>query len=323
MTKSSKIALFLSFVALCGLASASPLRRSIVSGRADWMAHLDLEKLNQTEIGKMIRAQLQETGATAKLEQLKAVLSFNPLDDIKGVTIYGQGKDQAKAVAIFEATFNKEMLLNVLRYNSTFTETAYGDHQIRSWIDDKHNGNEEKRQYGCFHGDNRVVLGSNIETVKHSLDVLDGKADNARTERQFGMMRREATENAFLVAAADGIGKLAEQSEKTVMLKNAEQASLIAGETEGNLFVELNLEAINEKTAQELMQLTQGIIAMLNLAGKDQPEVAALASAFNVTTQEKRVRVRFQTEAAKVASFIKVEWNKKQLNVGVTASSKQ
>ena len=51
---------------------------------------------------------------------------------------------------------------------------------------------------------------------------------------------------------------------------------------------------------------------MLNLAGKDQPQVAELASAIQVTTQDRQVRVRFQTDSAKVASFLKAEWNKKQ-----------
>ena len=31
--------------------------------------------------------------------------------------------------------------------------------------------------------------------------------------------------------------------------------------------------------------MTQGVIAMLNLAGKDQPQLAALARAINVTTR--------------------------------------
>jgi hypothetical protein len=312
MNKSLKVAFFLAFLAVGGTAFGAGLSRSIVSAQANWVAHLDVEKFNQTEIGKMVRAQLQETGDAAKLEQFKAISSFHPLDDIKGVTLYGRGKEQANAVAVFEATFNKDTLLTLLRYNPTFTEAAYGDHQIRSWIDDKENGNEAKRQYGCFHGDNLVVLGSSLETVKHSLDVLDGKADNARTQRQFGLMRRRATQGAFIVAAADGVGKMAEQWQQTVMLKNTEQSSLIAGETEGKLFVELNLLAVSEQTAQELMQVAQGIIAMLNLAGKDQPHVAELASGIKVTAQENLVRVRLDTEAAKVASFIKDEWNKKQ-----------
>ncbi len=136
MNKSSAIVLCLAFAALAGAAVAAPLNRNIVSGKANWVAHLDLEKLNQTEIGRMIRAQLNETGDAAKLDQFKTIASFHPLDDIRNVTIYGRGKDKANAVAIFEAAFNKDTLLGLLRLNAAFSETAYGSHMIRSWIDD-------------------------------------------------------------------------------------------------------------------------------------------------------------------------------------------
>ncbi|MBE0535460.1 MAG: hypothetical protein IH624_07295 [Phycisphaerae bacterium] len=311
MSKSLSIALFLAFLVVTGSTVAGRLDRSIVSAKAEWVAHLDLEKLNNTEIGRMVRGHLEQTGEAAKLDAFKAVASFHPLDDIKSVTIYGRGKEQANAIAIFEAAFKKETLLSLLRFNPTFTEAAHGDHQVRSWIDDKHAGDESKRQYGSFHGENRVILGSSLEMVKHSLDVLDGKADSARGRRQFNLMRRGA-QDAFLVAAANGIGKMAEQWEQTVMLKNTEQSSLIAGETEGKLFAELNLLAVSEDTARELTQVVQGIIAMLNLVGRDQPQVAELAAATKVTNRDNLVRVRVEAEIMKVAMFLKAEWDKKQ-----------
>ncbi len=323
MNKSSRIALFLAFAVVTASTSAGRLNRSIVSAKADWVAHLDLEKLNDSEIGRMGRMQLQQTGDAAKLDAFKAIASFHPLDDIKSVTIYGQGKEQANALAVFEASFNKETLLTLLRYNTTFTESAYGTHQIRSWIDDKHGGDESKRQYGSFHGSNRVILGHSLDTIKHGLDVLDGKADSARGQQQFGLIRRSARD-AFIVAAADGVGAMAGQWEQTVMLKNTEQTALSVGEVDGKLFGELNLLAVSEDTARELSQVVQGIVAMLNLAGKDQPQIAELASAISVTTRNNLVRVRLEADIHNVAAFIKAEWDKKlQAQTGNTAASNQ
>lgn len=301
---------------VCALLPASAviaggLNRNAVSGDANWVAHVDVEGFNNTQIGKIVRRHLEETGELQKLEALKAVLSFNPLDDIRNVTIYGNGKEKENAVAVIQAKFDKQTLLKLLGQNASHKEAKCGEYQIHSWIDDKHKGNEAERQYGGFHGADTVVIGAGLDAVKKSLDVLDGKAKNARQKKVFRLLRK-APEGAIVVAAANGLGKMAQQWDRTVMLKNTKQSCLFLGESEGSLFIDVNLEATSSETATELTQLIQGVIAWLNLAGKDQPQVAELAASIKLTTKKKLVQVHFEQDVEKIAALLKEEWKKQQ-----------
>ncbi len=307
---------FVILLVVCALLPASAvlagrLNKNIVSGDANWVAHLDVEGFNNTEIGKIIRRHLDETGELRKLEAFKAIFSFNPLDDIRNVTIYGRGKEKENAVAVIQAKFVKETLLNLLRQNAAHKEVKHGEYQIQSWIDDKHKGDEAERQYGSFHGADTVVIGSGLSAVKKSLDVLDGKAKNARQKKVFRLLKK-APKGAVVVAAANGLGKMAEQWDQAVMLKNTNQSCLFVGETKGMFYIDLNLDATSSETATELTQMIQGMIALLNLAGKDQPQVAELAGAIELTTKRKSIRVRFEKDVEKVAAFLKEEWKKEQ-----------
>ncbi len=307
---------FIILLVVCALLPASAviaggLNKGIISGDANWVAHVDVEGFNNSAIGRIIRRHLDETGELQKLEAFKAVFSFNPLDDIRNVTIYGSGKEKENAVAVIQAKFDKETLLKLLRQNATYKEVKYGKYQIQSWIDDKHKGNEDDRQYGSFHGKDTVIIGSGLDTVKKSLDVLDGKAKNARQKKVFRLLRK-APKGAVVVAAANGLAKMAEQWDQAVMLKNTNQSCLFVGEADGNFFIDLKLDATSPETATELTQMIQGLIALLNLAGKDQPKVAELAAAIKVTTKKKLVHVHFEKDVEKVAAFLKEEWKKQQ-----------
>jgi len=311
MRNLSIILLSVCLLLLSSEAIAGGLNRNAVSGDANWVAHVDVEGFNNTEIGKIIRRHLDETGELQKLEAFKAIFSFNPLDDIRNVTIYGRGKEKENAVVVLQAKFDKQTLLKLLRQNAAHKEVKYGEYRIQSWIDDKHKGNEAERQYGSFHGKDTVVIVAGLDAVKKSMDVLDGKAKSARQKRIFRLLRK-APEGAVVVAAANGLGKMAEQWDQAVMLKNTRQSCLFLGEAEGNLFIDGNLEATSSKTATELTQLIQGVIALLNLTGKDQPQVAELASAIKLTTKKKLVQVHFEQDVEKVAALLKEEWKKQQ-----------
>ncbi len=307
---------FIILLVVCALLPASAviaggLNKNIVSGDANWVAHVDVEEFNNTEIGKIIRRHLDKTGELQKLEVFKAIFSFNPLDDVRNITIYGTGKEKENAVAVIQAKFDKEMLLKLLGQNATHNGVKYGKYQIESWIDDKHKGNEDERQYGSFHGKDTVVIGTGLDAVKKSLDVLDGEAKNARQKKVFRLLKK-APEGAVIVAAANGLGKMAEQWDQGIMLKNTNQSCLLIGETEGAFDIDLTLDATSSKTATELTQMIQGLIALMNLAGNDQPKVAELAAAIKLTTKKKLVHVHFEKDIENIASFLKEEWKKQQ-----------
>jgi len=311
MSKSSFIGLLVCVLLSASGAVAGGLDKNIVGGEANWVAHVDVEAFNNTQIGKIIRRHLEETGELEKLKAFKAIFSFNPLDDIRNVTIYGRGKEKENAVAVIQARFDRDTLLELLHKNATHKQIRYGGHQIQSWIDEKHKGNEDERTYGSFHGKDTVVLGSCLEAVKKSLDVLDGKVKSARQKKVFRLLKK-APDGVVITAAANGLGKMAQQWERALMLKNTNQSCLFIGENDGMFYIDLKLDATSVETATELTQMIQGVIALLNLAGRDQPEIAELAAAIKLTTRKRLVQVHFEKDVDDVAAVLREEWKKQR-----------
>jgi len=290
---------------------AGPLDRAKISSEANWVAHLDVQKFNESKLAGIVREELAAAGIDKKLDEFKAIFTFHPLNDLKNITLYGRDKDKAAAVVLIQGTFDKERLDQLIQTNPYYRQKKQGAYSLHSWIDEKKNGDENERQYGGFFGKDIAVIGSSAETVARGLDVLGEKAPNARQEGSFRGIGRLG-KNAFLVASANGVGKMAEQSEKTMMLKNTEQSSVTVGEAEGNLNIDVGLRATSEKTADELHQVIQGFVALLNLGSKEQPQLAEIASAVQLTKRNNTVGVHFEYDVDKIAKFIKAEWQKKQ-----------
>jgi hypothetical protein len=287
------------------------LVKSRVSGSANWVAHADIEQFNKTQIGRLIREELRNQGVEEELTNFANVFSFHPLDDVRNVTIYGNGQDPKKAVVLFESKFDKEQLLTVLRFNPSYEETKYSDITIHSWVDEKKqdpNDSNAGKMYGCFYNDELVVMGAGLEAVKQAIDVLNGSARNAA----IGVFNQAAlnTKGAFFTAAANTVGEIVGEDPEAAVLREGEQLGLAIGETESKFYIDLSLTAKSEEAAQAISKIAEGIIALAILAGEEQPKLAELAKKLKLSCEQNTVRVHFESDAEAVVQSLKEQWEK-------------
>ena len=294
-------------------ALGGPLVKSRVSGSANWVAHVDIEQFNNTQIGRLVREELRNQGVEEDLTNFANVFSFHPLDDVRNVTIYGQDQKPEKAVVLIETKFDKERLLTVLRFNPSYEEAEYGDIVIHSWVDEKKqdpNDSNIGRMYGCFYNDELVVMGAGLEAVKQAVDVLNGSAENA-VSGVFNQASLNA-KGAFLQVAANNVGEVVGEEPEAAALKQTDELSLAIGEFEGNFYVDLDLKAKAEEAAQAISKILDGIIAFATLAGEEQPKLAELAKKVELSCVQNTIQVRFKASSETVFSFLKEQWKIKQ-----------
>ena len=290
-----------------------PLVKSRVSGSANWVAHVDIERFNSTQIGRLIREELRNQGVEENLTNFANVFSFHPLNDVLNVTIYGQDQKPEKAVVLIETKFDKERLLTVLRFNPSYEEAEYGDIVIHSWVDEKKqdpNDSNIGRMYGCFYNDELVVMGAGLEAVKQAVDVLNGSAENA-VSGVFNQASLNA-KGAFLQVAANNVGEVVGEEPEAAALKQTDELSLAIGEFEGNFYVDLDLKAKAEEAAQAISKILDGIIAFATLAGEEQPKLAELAKKVELSCVQNTIQIRFKASSETVFSFLKEQWKIKQ-----------
>jgi len=294
-------------------AFGGPLVKSRVSGSANWVAHVDNERFNSTQIGQLIREELKNQGMEENLANFVSIFAFHPLDDVRNVTAYGQGQNPEKAVVLIEGKFDEERLLMVLRFNPDYQETEYGDIAIHSWVDEKKrdpNDSNIGRMYGCFYNDELVVMGAGLEAVKQAIDVLNGSAENAAS----GVFNQAAlnAKGAFFLVAANGVGEMVGQEPQAAVLRQTDELGLAVGEIEGNVYVDLDLKAKSEEAAKNIYKVLDGIIAFAALVGMEEPKLAELAKTVELSRVQNTIQVHFKSSPETVFSFLKEQWEIKQ-----------
>ncbi|MBN1844522.1 MAG: hypothetical protein JW810_02485 [Sedimentisphaerales bacterium] len=295
-------------IVLLGLAAApgraAPLDTRQVAAAANWVIHLDCDQFGQSRFGQLIRQEMTAQGLDEKLAEFQQVFSFHPIDDIRAVTIYGQGDDKTKGVIIIQGRFDKQTLLTLVCGMASYQEIRLGDLIVHSWIGDKPDGSANPdRSYASFFGADRIVLAGSAEAVRDGIAVLASSAANASDGDSFTLPALKGP-GAIVVAAAKDVGRLV-RNRQALVLKQIDQIALVFGEANERLFIDADLKATNPQTAQHVGQMLQGILAVGMLAGQNQPELAELAQAVTVSWQDNLVQVSFERETQRIFDVLK------------------
>jgi hypothetical protein len=308
----SRIILIAGLGLAAGPAFAAPLQRSEVNPAANWVAHVDLEAFRNSAIGKLVLTELENSGLNQKIEQFMTVFSFNPLRDIRDVTLYGNGQDRSNAVVVVEGQFDTQKLLSMLRLNSQYQEIPYKGSTLHRWQQEPKPGRQpadNQMMYGCVCDGNRIVMGSGLDAVQQAVDTLKGQASGASS----GLLGQipEGPNKVFAQVAAVGVGQIVGQDPKAALLKQTESLALSLGENSDKVFGELSLTGQSAEAADSMTKVIQGLIAFAQLNG-ERPQLAELAKSLSVSQADKTTQVRFEAPAQTVYRFLKSQWEQRQ-----------
>ncbi len=293
-------------------AMAVPLQKSEIGPTANWALHADLDAFRSSAIGKLFLAELKAQGVEEKVQPFVDAFGFNPLTDIRGVTIYGKGQDRNNAVAIFNAKIDADKLLNIIRWNPQYQEITHQDVTIYRWLnEDKKKGpSADQLMYGYIHKGQQVAISTGLDALKGAVDMLKGAGKPASPELLNQIPQAES--GTFLQIGATGIGEIVGQDPKAAILQQAESLSLSAGETAAKVFIGLRLQGQSPDVAENMLKMGQGVLAMAQLAAQEQPKLSELAKSVSVVRSDKTVQARFEAPAQSIAEFLKEQWQKKQ-----------
>ena len=195
-------------------ALAAPLQKNTIGPGADWAVHADLDAFRNSSLGKLVLAELKAQGIEEKMQSFATIFSFNPLTDVRNVTVYGRGKDRNSAVALFDGQFDPQKLLSVVRLNPQFQETPYQGVTLYRWQNEDKKGDQAGGQlmYGFIREGRGVVISAGLDALKQAADNLKGSGAGAST----GLAGQiPPTENGtFVQIAATGLGDLAGENPK-------------------------------------------------------------------------------------------------------------
>ena len=279
---------FLSFASLfaAGLCVAQErdgqFRATEVAADAKWFAHVDLTALRDSAIGKELLAQI-DGEAQRKIKAFKRMISFNPIEDLDAVTVFGAGAEPDKAVALVRGVFDVEHLTDLAMAADGYKGAAHRGKTVHSWTDAKSPGG---RLYGCMVSTKIMVLGPDEDLVHAAIALAEGSGTSLEDGGTFALP--DGGEGRPIVAAAADLAGLGGLDIESAFARRVRSVYLAAGETDGKVFARAVVGTEDERAPKLLGKMLHGVLAF---AEATEGVPVGTSDAVGVTTEGERLEV--------------------------------
>ncbi len=261
---------FMGFPTVRGL---SPLPEGIVSNMADWVFHIHVASLRETDIGEnTLEALPFDLGSN--LEEFKDFTGGRPWDTVDTITVYGSAENSLEFTAVIKGDFDQQNAAKYIGRKPGHEESDYRGHKVHSWLSQE-NG---KMNHAAFAAPDTIIFSYSQAAIELGLDVYDGASADIDWGERFSRSS-ETPYDAFLVVAVKDIRKGINDYAGWDVLEEAESFFVHAAEREGILSVGAALKTTDAQAAEKLGQRVRGIFALTVL----NPNMAGLRSMLQAT----------------------------------------
>lgn len=279
------------------------LNKTEIPADAKWVAHLDLDVLCTAKFGDLLKTELTNGPARAKLDAVKVLFSFDPLTDLKSLTLYGCGAGKENAVVLVRGAFDQEKLLVLLRANDTYKQDNHNGHILHNWTDQKANMPAEPH-WGSFAGKGLAIIAATRANLTAALDVLDGGKPCMTGAEPIG--RLVPTEQGLLLlAATDGLPQGQDNQPQAVMLKNANGIRIALKEVAGVLQLNALIEGKTLEAATAIQQILQGLVSFVALNQNGDPALLKIAQSVKIALNGQSIELTAACAAENLMGLLK------------------
>jgi len=289
--------------------SAKPLDPTIVDSDAGWLFHADYDQFNQSKIGDLIKQQMSLLGLDSHLTDFSDKFAFHPLEDVNGVTIYGQGEDKSKAVAFVYADFEKQVLLDLLENDSTHEIIEYKKQKIHKFKNKKRADDEGKITFVLLNTDN-IILSTGLDAVKTAADNQNANGNNVANTELLNLLKNNSSP-AIIQLAGINIAENLSPKNNSIVLKQTDTLSMTISELNEMFYIDLNMKAYDSQTAIDIENMMRGFISLGLLAHEKHPQWTKIAKATQLIRKDKTINIYFEAEPEFILLMSTEAWKKK------------
>lgn len=263
---------------------AGPLKIERIAAAAKWAAHLDAEALLQSGIGRFLLSEAEKKADFLDgIATIREVFGFDPLRDVRGITLYGKVYADQQVVVIADATVDQDKLAGLLTGNPGYRGHEYGDRTLHQWTDKAKGDKPARTQFGCFYDKSTVMIASTLDLLKGAVDVLDGESKSLAQSDALPFLQKPPA-GAILVAAGEQIKLPAEGDEPRVaVIRDLTDLALQVGEADGVMFLNVTAGTKTARRALQLRQIVQGFVAMGQMMLQEREDIPPLNEKIEIT----------------------------------------
>jgi hypothetical protein len=240
--------LVLGLLALAAPLLGGELQPSQVPDTAKWQLHADFDAMRASVTGKAVFARIEAEHGT-QLRAFKRMFSIHPLHDLRGITLFGDGRPD-HAVALIDGRFNRGHLEDVVRAADAYQATTHGDLTIHHWQD------QGVAQHAAFAREDLLVFSRQRELLHQALDTLATRIP-AERDPFFAELGGKP-----LVAASIRLSEIEIPGDAARLVRMAKTLRLAAHEHDGRFTVRTAVETADTTDADRLRRMLDGVIAL-------------------------------------------------------------
>lgn len=242
-------------ILLIATAHAGEFDPARVSPDAKWWLHADLDTVRGTEVGKRIVSEI-EARKGDQLNALKLMFSVNPLTDLGGITLYGNGKKD-QAVALIDGRFERDHLEGLLKAADDYRSGTHADFTVHSWTDKKEDG--EKEQHAAFVREDLIVFSERKSLLFKALDVIKSGAG-----MEMDPFVEAGSATPFLVGEAR-LSEVEMDEDESKLLRKADTLRVALAEAGDRMEGRMQVEVGKASDGKLLSKVLDGIMALASL----------------------------------------------------------
>jgi hypothetical protein len=250
-------------LALAAPLLADRLDPALVDARARVLVHLDVQALKATELYRLLRSDVGEKMDEA-LEDFEAETGLNPLQDLRGVTIYATDVSQDRWIALLHTTARIDGALQELRKQPGYSESRVGDKTIHSFA------NDHERWFGHLFvgqgGEERLfALAEDSGALVEAIGVVDGARPGLDDAGEPFVASQPGQGAVLFVSAATDLRELADFDPSAELSRLVRGVLFECGESQGRFYSSLRLTTGTPDDALKIQQVIDGGLALASL----------------------------------------------------------
>ncbi len=245
------------------VATAGPLDVRHVPADAQWLIHVDCETSRTSPFGQTVFEQMFG-GRRSKvyLSRIKNQLGIDVATDLKSITLFDTRFQRHHGLVMLRAAgLDADKIVASLKQRHEETsEHFYRGHTLYTWLRGKGKKNEHEVT-GCLHGDDTVLVSRDVDVLKRTLEVLDGKSESLAAASP--LAKPVAAGEMVSVRTRRIVGR--ELPFRSPLTQQSEMFTMALGEQDGNVFVHAHLETKSDEVADQLHDIVEGFRALAML----------------------------------------------------------
>jgi hypothetical protein len=247
-----------------------------VSSRAQWVAHVNFDRFNETTVSERLFRQVAEGPHAVKYDAFKTIFRIDPQRDFHGLTAYGTSDDERDAILVLRATHDRATIEALLQAGENYRSESHGGQRLHRFENEKSlKGGGTRKEVGwvAFQDEHTLVYGKTPERLKAALAVMGDRSGSLAGDDRGLVVPGDPS---FFAATVDVAKLQPGDPGQAAFLENAKSVALLVDEQGSDLVFSMAITAASAETANEIVDALNGLVAITRLGANNDPGKAWL-----------------------------------------------